>query len=100
LLYGGLVDLEIAKFNINATDDNLRLTDLYLTLAAGSTVDLGQRLSNIQLFDGATPVANGTVLENGSVVGFENLNGSNIVTTAGNGKTLSVKATVNNVLNS
>ncbi len=101
LLAGGLTDVEIAKFNVNATDDNLKLTDLYLAVnAPASTIDLGQRLSNIQLMDGATVLANGVILDGGSAVGFENLSSSNFVITAGNAKTLTVKATINNLLNS
>lgn len=101
LLAGGLTGVEIARFNVNATDDNLKLTDLYLAVnTPTSTIDLGQRLSNIQLMDGATPLANGVILDGGAVVGFENLSASNFVVNAGNAKTLTVKATINNVLNS
>jgi hypothetical protein len=50
--------------------------------------------------DGATPLANGVILDGGAVVGFENLSASNFVVNAGNAKTLTVKATINNVLNS
>lgn len=101
LLAGGLTGVEIAKFNVNATDDNLKLTDLYLAVnAPTSTINLGQRLSNIQLMDGSTVLANGVVLDNGVAVGFENLSSSNFVVNAGNAKTLTVRATINNVLNS
>jgi hypothetical protein len=99
LLHGGLTDVELARFNINATDDNLRLTDLYVTNGPASTIDLGQRLSNIQLMDGSTVVANGSVVASGTVIAFENLSSANLVTNAGTSKTLSIRASVNSVLN-
>ena len=100
LLAAGTADVELARFNVNATDDNLKLTDLYLKNAAWAALDLGQRLSNIQLLDGTWVLANGVVLDGGTSVGFENMSASNFVVTAGNAKTLSVRATINNVLNS
>jgi hypothetical protein len=45
-------------------------------------------------------LANGVVLDGGTSVGFENMSSSNFVVTAGNAKTLTVRATINNVLNS
>ena len=39
--------VELAKFNINATDDNLRLTDLYISTIGISTVSFSNRLFDI-----------------------------------------------------
>lgn len=92
--------VELAKFNINATDDNLRLTDLYISTTGTSTVSLSNRLSDIQLMDGTTVLANGIVVNGGATIAFEGMNSLGIITTAGNSKTLSIKANVNSVLNS
>jgi len=73
---------------------------LYLTRAAGSSLDLGQRLSNIQLLDGETVLANATVVDGWATLAFENMNSANFVVNAGQSRPLSVRATVNNVLNS
>jgi hypothetical protein len=98
LLPGGATDVELGRFNVNAQNDDITLTDLYL--ANTGTLAVSNRLNNVKLYDSAnmTAALGIATLRDGGIA-FENLEGQNYKITAGNSKTLVVKADINTLLN-
>ena len=103
LLVAGESTKELARFTIAASNDNLRLTDMFFTnLIAGnanSGFDIGNRLSNIRLYDTTnmtTALATATNVTT-NVIAFENLDSTDIQVTPTTVKTFVLKADVNTV---
>lgn len=106
LLVAGTTDKELARFNVSASNDNLRLTDIFFTNQiagnANTGTDLGNRLSNVRLYDVSnmtTPIATATNVTPGTIA-FENIDSMNYQVTPASVKTLVLKADINTVFNS
>lgn len=98
LIAAGTMDQEVAKLSVSATNDDVKLTDLYL-INSGS-LDLGLRTASPKLYNAAGAlIANGTIISN--VIVFKNIDSSanKVVVTPATSQTLIVKLNVNGVLN-
>jgi hypothetical protein len=97
LLFAGEKDKVLATFSIDAINDNLRLTDLYVISTPASNFNLSNGLSNIRLRQGGNDLALGNPNSTGGV-SFENITEHNTIS-AGRSLTFSIVADINNALN-
>ncbi len=78
LLAAGTKDVELGKFTLDAKDDTLRLTDIYLK-ASDAALSIGDKITNVKLYAGNDLVANGQFFNNNKVLGFEDISANNII---------------------
>lgn len=100
LLVGGEKDAELMRFNVTASNDDIKLDALYLQNAG--TADVANRLGNIKLYASSnmeTAIATARITPAGNIA-FEDINSQNIVITQGQTATMVVKSDVNDVINS
>jgi hypothetical protein len=94
LLFAGQTNKELVKFTIDAKNDTLKLTDLYVFATGG--FDLANGLSNIKLLHDGNVLVQGN--PNGSGVSFENITDNNKID-AGRSAVFSIVADINAALN-
>lgn len=94
ILYGGQANVTLAQFNLEAKNDSVDLTDMYIKTVGGLGTNIGNKVNNISLTDG-TNTWYGTV-RNG-IIAFENMSTNSL--TVSQTKTYSLKADINTILN-
>lgn len=94
LLYGGQQNVTLAQFNLEAKNDSVDLTDLYIRSAGNIGGALSNKINNVQLTDGTNSWFGS--IRNG-VIAFEGM--SNNALTLSTTKTYTLKGDINDVQN-
>ncbi len=94
MLYGGQQNVTLAQFNLQAKNDAVDLTDMYIKTNGNIGTNLSNKINNVQLTDGTNSWF-GTIRNGG--IAFENMSDNSIDLSMT--KTYTLKGDINAVLN-
>jgi|GEM_PF-472333 len=94
LLYGGQQNVTLAQFNLDAKNDAVDVTDLYIATSGYIGSALSNKINNVTLTDGTNSWF-GTIRNGG--IAFESMSNNSLAVSQT--KTYSIKGDINSVLN-